>query len=159
MRRWCFPVVVAIGALGCEAPPPPAPYEQTTEIAEFMEWLLEPAADAIWDSAGQVITEAGVEDLAPATEEGWDAVRNQAALVSELGNLLMMPHFAQDRPDWVEISRGMVRAGARVQRAAEAQDAQALFKEGGLLYQVCVSCHQIYWREGRFAATQAEGAP
>ena len=149
MRRWCFPLVVVIGALGCEAPPPPAPYERTTGIAEFMAWLLEPAADAIWDSAGQIITEAGVEDLAPTTDAGWDEVRNQAALVAELGNLLMMPHFAQDRPDWTEISRGMVQAGARVRRAAEARDAEALFEQGALLYQVCVSCHQIDWREAR----------
>ena len=149
MLRWCLALTVAIGALGCEAPPPPAPYERATEIAEFMEWLLEPAADAIWESAGQIITEAGVEELAPTTEEGWDQVRNQAALISELGNLLMMPHFAQERPDWTEISRGMVRAGARVRKAAEDRDAQALFEQGALLYQVCVSCHQIYWREPR----------
>ena len=159
MRRCGLTLVVACAVLGCEAPPPPPPYEPVADVGELMAWMLEPAADKIWDSAGQVITEAGVEDLAPTTDEGWDAVRNQAALVSELGNLLMMPHFAQDRPDWIEISRGMVRAGLRVRRAAEAQDAQALFDEGGLLYQVCVSCHQIYWREGRFAATQAEGAP
>ena len=114
-----------------------------------MAWLLEPAADVIWDSAGQVITVAGVEDLAPTTEAGWDQVRNQAALVSELGNLLMMPHFAQGRPDWTEISRGLVRAGERVRRAAEARDGEALFEQGALLYQVCVSCHQIYWREAR----------
>ncbi len=147
MRLWCLALVVAIGALGCEAPPSSAPYERATEIAEFMEWLLEPAADVIWDSAGQIDTEAGVQDLAPTTEEGWNQVRNQAALISELGNLLMMPHFAQGRPDWTEISRGLVRAGARVQRAAEARDAEVLFEEGGLLYQVCVSCHQIYWRD------------
>ena len=149
MRRWCLALVVAMATLGCEAPPPPVPYERATDIAEFMEWLLEPAADAVWDSAGQIVTEAGVEDLAPTTEAGWDQVRNQGALISEMGNLLMMPHFAQDRPDWTEISRGLVRAGARVQRAAEARDAEALFEQGALLYQVCVSCHQIYWRESR----------
>ena len=149
MSRWWLIVMVVACSLGCEAPQPPTPYERATGIAEFMAWLLEPAADAIWDSAGQIITEAGVEDLAPTTEVGWDEVRNQAALVSELGNLLMMPHFAQDRPDWTEISRGLVQAGARVRRAAEARDAEALFEQGALLYQVCVSCHQIYWREAR----------
>ena len=147
MLRRCLVAVVAVCALGCESPQPPAPYELATGIAELMEWVLEPAADAVWDSAGQIITDAGVQDLAPTTEAGWDQVRNQAALISELGNLLMMPHFAQDRPDWTEISRGLVRAGARVRRAVEARDAEALFDAGGLLYQVCVSCHQIYWRD------------
>ena len=146
MRRCGLTLVVACAALGC-APPPPVPYEQPTGIAEFMAWVVEPAADVVWDSAGQIITEAGVEDLAPVTDEGWDHVRNQGALIAELGNSLMMPHFAQDRPAWTEISRGLVHAGARVQKAAEAQDAEALFEQGALLYQVCVSCHQLYWQD------------
>ena len=36
MRRYCLALGVALGALGCEAQPPPAPYERATEIAEFI---------------------------------------------------------------------------------------------------------------------------
>ena len=150
MPRWFGALAFGMLAFGCGSPPPPSPYEPATEIGDMMAWLLEPAADAVWDSAGEIITAEGVEDLAPANDAEWEQVRNQGALISELGNLLLMPHFAQERADWMEISRGLVKAGARVRQAAEARDAEALFNEGGLLYQVCVSCHQIYWNTSRF---------
>ena len=110
-----------------------------------MRLVLDPAADVIWSSAGAIVTEDGVEDLAPTTEEGWLRVAHAAAVVAESGNLLMMPTQAVDREDWTEISRGLVRAGVQARDAAEAQDADALFVAGGRLYNVCVSCHQQYW--------------
>lgn len=110
-----------------------------------MRIVLDPAADVIWGSAGQVITADGVEDLAPTTDEGWLQVAHAAAVAAESGNLLMLPGRARDEGEWMEISRGLVRAGHRARIAAEAQDADALFAAGGLLYNVCVSCHQQYW--------------
>ena len=133
---------------GCAPPPVEAPYEPVTEVSELMLWVLEPASEVLWDSAGQIVTEEGVKDLAPTTERGWDRVRNQSALVAELGNLLMMPHFAQDRPDWIAMSRGLVRAGMRARRATEARDADELFESGAALYQACLSCHRVYWPDG-----------
>ena len=110
-----------------------------------MNLVLDPAADVIWDSAGQIITAEGVEDLAPTTEEEWLQVVHAAAVLAESGSLLMMPSRALDQEDWVEISRGLTAAGQRAKAAALAEDADALFAAGGLLYNVCVSCHQQYW--------------
>ncbi len=131
---------------GCGEPPPAAgPFEPVHDVGETMRLVLEPAADLVWDSAGQIISLEGVEDLAPTTAEGWLQVAHAAAVVAESGNLLMTPSRARDAGEWTEISRGMVRAGVRAREAAEAQDADALFAAGGHLYNVCVSCHQQYW--------------
>ena len=144
----CLLLTIVVGATlaACEAPPPPPqPYVNVTELPEVMTWILDPAADVLWDSAGAIITEAGTEDLAPTTDEGWDHARNNAATVAEVGNLLMLPHLAKDRRDWIEIAQGLVRAGVAARDAATAHDADALFEAGANLYNVCVSCHQLYW--------------
>ena len=65
-----------------------------------MEWVLDPAADHIWDSAGAIITDAGTEELAPTTDAGWELVRNSAAIVAQSGNLLMLPGIALGENDW-----------------------------------------------------------
>ena len=145
LRRLLLTIVVSATLAACEAPPPPQPYVNVTDLPEVMTWILDPAADVLWDSAGAIITEAGTEDLAPTTDEGWDHARNNAATVAEVGNLLMLPHLAKDRRDWIEIAQGLVRAGVAARDAATAHDADALFEAGANLYNVCVSCHQLYW--------------
>ena len=112
-----------------------------------MHYVLEPAADTIWDSAGTIATLEGVEDLAPTTEEGWFRVQHAAAVVSESGNLLLMPGRTMDGDDWRESSHGLVSTGASLMPAAEQPDADAVFALGGQLYNVCVACQQRYWIE------------
>ncbi len=143
--RWVLVVVVSAVAAACDSPPPPQPYQSVTDVPEVMVWVLDPAADVVWDSAGAIITEAGTEELAPTTDEGWDHARNNAATIAEVGNLLMLPHLAKDQRDWIEISQGLVHAGVAARDAATAHDADALFEAGANLYNVCVSCHQLYW--------------
>ena len=61
---------------GCGGEPPAAvmPYQATASVHDFMYWVLEPAADGIWDSAGFIVTIEGEVDLQPTTQEGWDEV-------------------------------------------------------------------------------------
>ncbi len=108
-----------------------------------MLWILDPAADVIWDSAGAIITADGETDLSPATDEGWQNVRNSAAVVAETGNLLMMPGRTNG-PNWVSYSQALTAAGEAAMAAADARDAEALFDAGGAVYQVCQACHAEY---------------
>lgn len=105
-----------------------------------MLWILDPATDVIWDSAGTIVTAEGETDLSPTTEAGWEKVRNHAATVAESGNLLMLPGRTRG-PAWNAYSQALVAAGQRAMFAAEARDADALFDAGGQLYVVCRSCH------------------
>lgn len=121
-------------------------YQPVTDIRQTMEWLLDPAADVIWDSAGTIITAQGQQELTPTTEEGWAKVVHAAAILAETGNLLMMPGRSAGE-DWNEYSRGLVEAGKVALKAAQEQDADALFDAGGRIYQVCKACHNQYWIE------------
>ncbi|MDZ7784518.1 MAG: hypothetical protein U5K56_16800 [Halioglobus sp.] len=140
-------LVLAALLAGCAEPPPPTerpPFRAVATVKQTMTWILDPAADVIWDSAGTIITAEGSEELAPTTDEGWDAVLHAAAIVTEGGNLLMMPgRSAGD--DWLEYSAGLVAAGRLAIDAAEARDPDALFEAGGRIYQVCRACHNQYW--------------
>ena len=148
------PVVLAalVLSLGCESggaemtstPPVSLPaYEPVVNVKQTMEWILDPAADVIWDSAGWVITAEGETDLAPTTDEAWADVRNSAAIVAETGNLLLMPGRTAGA-NWIAWAQSLTVAGEVAMAAAEAHDADALFDAGGQLYQVCRACHQRY---------------
>ncbi len=124
--------------------PDPAPaYRPVANVKQTMEWILDPAADAIWDSAGFIITAEGETDLSPTTDEGWEHARNGAAVVAETGNLLIMPGRSGG-PDWVGYSQELTAAAEIAMAAAEAHDAEALFDAGGHVYQACRACHDQY---------------
>ena len=136
----CGPGTVpdAPAALDSAATPQPV-----TDLRQTMEWILDPSADVIWESAGTIITAEGETELAPTTDEGWDNVRNHAAIVAETGNLLMMSGRSAGI-DWDEYAQGLRAAGQRAIEAAEVHDSEALFDAGGQLYRVCLGCHQQY---------------
>lgn len=148
------PLAIALLSLlflhGCSEAEPPAiapeepTYKPVATLGQTMAWILEPAADVIWDSAGFVITAQGEQDLTPTTEEGWNAVLHAAAYLTEAGNLLMLPGRSAGA-DWNEYSRGLISAGERAIEAAQARDSEALFDAGGRIYQVCRACHNQYW--------------
>lgn len=129
---------------GCAEPQVEVPYRAVTDSKQFMNWVLDPQADVIWGSAGVVATLEGEQDLRPTTQEGWDAVRNAAATVAEAGNLLMMPGHARAGADWNEIAQALTAKGMELVAAADNKDADAIFELGGHLYNICVSCHQLY---------------
>ncbi|MFT5211918.1 MAG: hypothetical protein ACI9CE_003659 [Flavobacterium sp.] len=137
----CFLLVT-----GCNQPAEvkPLAFQSTGDVKHIMQWVLDPAADHLWDSAGSIITEAGTQELAPTTKEGWLAVQHSAVVVAETANLLLMPGRAKDDEAWREISLGLASAGMRAKTAAEAEDADELFEAGAQLYRVCKSCHAIY---------------
>jgi len=62
-----------------------------------------------------------------------------------MGNLLMTPLYAKDRgADWMEFSEALVKIGMRAEKAAADRNGEAVFEVGGIMYQVCQSCHQTY---------------
>ncbi|OUS09678.1 hypothetical protein A9Q90_02795 [Gammaproteobacteria bacterium 54_18_T64] len=119
-------------------------FKLSGDVKHIMQWVLDPAADSVWDSAGSIITAAGTRELAPTTDEGWLAVEHNAAVVAASGNLLLMPGRAVDDQGWQNIAQGLVDAGLLAQAAAKNQDSDALFDAGGQIYRVCKSCHSVY---------------
>jgi hypothetical protein len=123
----------------------PIPYDNALDMSQLMHQVIEPAADVIWSSAGTIDTAEGRQDLAPTTEMGWLATKSAAAMLVESGNLLKLPARSESRSDWVEIATGLSSVGHKLMDAAEKENADTIFEEGGNLYNVCVACHTRYW--------------
>lgn len=120
-------------------------YIQAHTIQQLMADVVQPTAEVYWGSAGWVVDEAGETDLTPTTDEGWIAARTSAATLTEMGNLLMTPLYAEGRgEDWMDFARGMVEVGARAEQAAVDRDSDAVFEVGGHMYNVCSGCHANY---------------
>ena len=119
-------------------------FDIRTDMPMLMERVLNHSAEVIWDSAGFIITAEGEQDLAPTTDQGWEAVAAAATVLMESGNLLILPGRSQGDA-WDAYAKLLILASENALVAAEAQDATALFDAGGHIYEVCRACHNQYW--------------
>ncbi len=114
-------------------------------IQQLMADVVQPTADIYWRSVQFVSDETGEHDIRPETDAQWLATRTAAASLTEYGNLLMTPLYAEGRgEDWMDFSRGLVEIGMQAEQAAIARDPDKVFEVGGTLYNVCTGCHQLY---------------
>ena len=146
-----FLLIICSGLSACsnDQSEPPAlanevTYNTQLNVQQIMGLVLEPASDVLWDSAGWVMDAAGYEDLYPTTDEGWEYVRAQAAIVVESGNMLALPGRAEDDDAWMIYSEGLSDAGILAMEAAAEQNEEDFFQAGAQLYSVCTACHQAY---------------
>ena len=109
-----------------------------------MHDVVYPHADLVWESVGTIITYEGTEEIRPRTEDEWIALEGDARTLMEAGNLLMMEGRAKDTGKWMERATALIEASQKVLEAAEAQDAQAIFDRGELIYNACQDCHWEY---------------
>ena len=140
----------AVLLAGCAALPPSTldapPFKPVVTVKQLMEWILDPAADVIWDSVKSIITENSTKEIEPRTDDEWATVRTGAATVAESGNLLMMQGRARGGQQWMAAAQRLIDTGNSALKAAEARDAGALLNAGGEIYDACIACHR------RFAA-------
>lgn len=146
-------VLFSLGLLGAcsdsaddaaaQVTPEPA-FDTTLTMQELMAFVLEPAADGLWSTAGWVEDRDGYRELYPTTDEGWEHVVASAAMVAEAGNLLNLPGRALDNDAWMVYSEGLTQAGFRAMAAATARNKEDLFQAGADIYSVCSACHQAY---------------
>ena len=125
-----------------QAPPPP--FKPVADIQMLMNSVTDPATDVIWGSVGTIITKEGIEERFPKTDEEWMAIRNAAMVVTESGNLMMLPGRAKDNEEWMRLSGALIEIGTKAIKVIDSKDKEALFTVGGEIYTVCVNCHLKY---------------
>jgi len=102
--------------------------------------LISPASDALFDASAA---------NPPADENGWTAARNQALLLAEAGNLLMLGSRVRDNGNWMKMSRALVDAAALAAAATEKKDAKGLESAADAITVACMECHRPYRDRGR----------
>lgn len=178
---------VVLGA--CARPEPaaePSPFEPTAGIQDIMADMIEPSAEFLWGSVSTTITEQGVEEKQPRTEEEWAELRRHALIVTESANLLLIEGrrvaregrvlddhgtpgnltleqveraIATERAAFVGFSRALHDAGAAMLKAVDEKDVQAVLSVGETLDAVCESCHLKFWYPGQQIPPLPDQAP
>ena len=138
-------VAVPLFALFACGEPEGPPFKPMVDVKQLMVSIVDPAADVLWDSVGTIISEEGVDEWYPKTDEEWAAVENSAIVLMESGNLLMIGDRARDQQAWMQMSRQMIDAAAEALAAARSKDPDAVFAVGETVYFACDRCHGLYW--------------
>ena len=183
----------ATALAACDKPGSPAasadvasPFKPTAGIQDIMADMIEPSAEFLWESVSSTVTEQGVEEKQPRTDEEWSEVRRHAIVLTESANLLLIDgrHVARegkqlddhgtpgnltleqveqaiatDRASFVAFSQALHDAGAALLKAADDRDAQAIVAAGETLDQVCESCHLKFWYPGQKIPAFPDEAP
>ncbi|HEY9182519.1 MAG TPA: hypothetical protein VIQ99_04920 [Gammaproteobacteria bacterium] len=139
-------------------------------IAEIMESIVMPAAQALWDAVGVDVTENGEIERKPETEEQWAELRAAAVTLLESTNSLTVPgrHAAppgaksenpeaeltpekidtllkEQRPAWVAHAQVLHAAALQALEAVDARNLDAITEAGGTIDEACESCHLQFW--------------
>jgi len=122
-------LILAAGALA-QAPG----FQPVGSIHEIMLGIVKPSSDVIF----------GVPGKAPKDDKEWEAVQNNALMLAEAGNLLLIPGRAKDKDEWVKDANALIKAGSDAFKAANAKDAKALETIGDNIEDTCEKCHGKY---------------
>ena len=159
-------VVGALGLLalaGCSPGGSGAKFDTELPMTEFMGHFVDPAAQLYWKNSGWDVTEAGETERFPTTDEGWDVLVTGATTLIEAGNALQLEgRVRAPESEWLKYAQAMTAQAKIARDVAEKHDKQAVFDEGGKLYQTCVACHEkfiIEPQEAAGGATKADPLP
>ena len=164
-------IVVAVFIAACGRSRQPEPeLRPTATIKDIMDSLVDPSADALWESVATVVTASGTDERAPKTDEDWANVRRHAIRLIEATNLLLMdgrhvanpadksenPNIelepaqietliAQDPAAWIKFTHGLHDAAVPALKAIDAKNAADLLNAGEGIDVACENCHLKYW--------------
>lgn len=184
MRVLATGICLVLLLASCSEPAPPSPtseaiepssavaqpYNTSITIREIMASLIDPHADAIWNSVRVVSDANGITEYVPETDDDWLALRISAVSMIEGANALMMPDrqvappgaegefpeyeftpeevaakLAADRQSWVGFATGLQDAAFEILDAIDARDTDRLVEWGAHLDETCEACHSVYW--------------
>lgn len=120
------------------------PYDRP-ELQATMNHLDEQAY-VIWGNSGSEWDANGWRELYPTTDEGWAKLAVAGQELVKIGQNLKGKVDADDprAEAWNAYAAGISEVSQKLIIAAETQDKQATFDEGGVLYQVCKACHGTF---------------
>ena len=112
----------------------PTEYQPVGNMSQLMINILYPTSNAIFY----------IERNAPKTDSEWSMVQDQALMLAESGNLLLMPGRARDQAGWVKDAKLLIDVGNAAFKAAKAKDMPAILALNDQLNTACVTCHEDY---------------
>ncbi len=159
-RSWLFfssvgLLVTTAVVIAQQAPPPrsqpprataaarPQPMKPVATIQDVMIAMVNPASDVIYNAVATSVTASGVETKAPRNNHEWAVVRNNALVLIEAANLLLVDRpvasaastaaaaaLSPESPSAVELAPEQIAQRIRRDRATWSKLARALVDAG-----------------------------
>ncbi|MGD0437728.1 MAG: hypothetical protein ABSB86_14800 [Bryobacteraceae bacterium] len=123
-------LIFIAGAAIAQAPS----FKPVGSMSQLMVNIIYPTSDALFY----------IERNPPKTDADWGLISNQALMLAESGNLLMLPGRARDQGNWITDSKMLVDVGAAAYKLARAKDMQGILDLNDQLTASCVVCHDQY---------------
>lgn len=140
-------------------------------IIEIMDAMVMSSADVLWNAVSVSVTEAGIVESRPETDEDWARLRWSAITMAEATNAILIPgrHVAPEgapAPDpsdpslkpaeieslinsnwaaWAGHAHVLEAAAQEAIAAIDAKDVDKLTDVGGTIDAACESCHLQFW--------------
>jgi len=109
-------------------------YEPVGTILQLMNGIIVPASNAVFKAPNDP----------PKDDKEWAVIQNNALLLAESGNLLIVPGRAKDDGEWIKDSRALIDAGSVALKAANAKDIDGVTLAGDPILASCSGCHHRY---------------
>ena len=141
-------------------------------VRELMTYLIDPLSDNVFDAVGIDVTDKGIVETNPTTDEDWAKIRQGAIALAEGSNMLKIPrriapendnvakNLGELPPDEiqkrVDASRGLWNSFSNLLRdealkvldIVDAKDTGKLFQAGGDIDRACETCHLEFFYPG-----------
>jgi len=143
-------------------------------IKYIMDSMVDPSAEALWNSVASYATLKHVEQKAPHNDADWNELRRRASTLSLAADLLVAPNrrvaepgdksknpsielspeqietaINNDRPAWTALVHGLQKSAVLVRKAIDKKDLDGLRDANDELNRTCEECHQKYWYPNR----------
>jgi hypothetical protein len=153
-------------------PASPAPIQIMASIQELMDAVIDPSADALWDSVSITTSAKGTVFHQPHSAEEWQEARRHAIALIEGTNLLVMDGrklvatgspvldqgtsgvlsaedgeklFDAKHSTFVQFARALREAGTQMLTAVDKKDPTGMMNAGAAMDGVCEGCHLTFW--------------
>ena len=107
-------------------------YKPVADTKQLMDAMVIPASNLLFNVPFEI----------PEDAEGWAVVENNAILLAESGNLLLLR--ADGREPWAEASRALIDAGEATLVAARDREVDRIFDLSEDILAPCTGCHDLY---------------
>jgi len=149
----------------------PPGLKPAASLLDLMAFPIDQYANDLWGAVATVSTEEGSKDIAPTTDEDWNALRQKALVLMESANLLVIerpvahpgqklraeggpgdytPQQAQDAitkepAAFAAFAAALHGAAGQVLAAIDARDVDKFLDAGSVLQEACEACHKRFW--------------
>lgn len=141
---------LALAACSVSTPPPAqSQFNTTTSMADVMNRIIDPVTQRMLRRSGSVDTAEGTKTILPASDEEWQLAENEATILIESGNLLLIPSrikkLDDKDTDWVKYTNLMIQLAQEERAAIVAKDGDKMFNIGARIWdEACTGCHKKY---------------